>query len=131
MSNSLLQLGDKILVVGAPNFGHVGIVIDLPLFGSAVVAHNQKGRGVEFVSLEEFAAGRAVKVISRVTGGPQVRREMVTRARSLAGCAYDLVTFNCEHYANYVQTGVASSPQVQAGFAVAAVLLGLVLLSEG
>ncbi|WP_106524551.1 lecithin retinol acyltransferase family protein [Taibaiella chishuiensis] len=38
---------------------------------------------------------------------------MVQRALALRGKAYNLITYNCEHYANEVQYGKQESRQVQ------------------
>jgi lecithin:retinol acyltransferase len=126
--NVFLRLADKIRIVGS--FSHVGIILEVPYFGPIIVAHNDKHRGVEIVTLESFSAGRRVEVDSRVIGGSKVQAEMVRRARSLVGRPYDLLDFNCEHYASYVQTGKAASPQLQAVGILALVLVGVALLRE-
>ncbi len=66
------------------------------------------------------------KRIRRFEGNWQQRQAALRRATSRHGEAYSLVSFNCEHFANYVQYGKESSAQVQT---VGAGLLGLGLIA--
>ncbi|HUN03960.1 MAG TPA: lecithin retinol acyltransferase family protein, partial [Niabella sp.] len=53
------------------------------------------------------------------------RNEAIKRAMQLIGKPYDLVNFNCEHYANTVQHNKSYSKQVNIG--LVAGLIALVL----
>jgi hypothetical protein len=46
----------------------------------------------------------------------------------LIGRPYNLINFNCEHYATFAQTGRATSSQVENWFAGAMILTGIVSL---
>lgn len=124
------RIGDKIRVWDSRGFHHYGVVIGLSMFGQPVVAHNSKERGVERVRLTEFAVGRTVEVESRVRGDWKVQQEVVRRALAYMGRGYDLLTFNCEHYASHVQTGRASSPQLEVLVLAALVVVGVVVLAR-
>ena len=60
--------------------------------------------------------------VERFSGNEQERYAAVRRALQEAGKPYDLVVYNCEHYARFVQTGSSTSNQV--GNVVAGLLLG-------
>lgn len=66
------------------------------------------------------------KRLRRFEGNWQQRQAALRRAESRLGEAYDLVRFNCEHFANYVQKAEESSQQVQV---VGGALLGLGLFA--
>jgi hypothetical protein len=126
-----LRVGDKLRVWDPRGFWHCGIVLDGTPFGSVVIAHNRKSAGVERTTLEQFSQGRPVELESRVAGNARAQAEVVRRAIEHIGRGYDLLSFNCEHYVSYAQTGVASSPQLQLTVvAVLALIIGALVLSE-
>ena len=121
-------IGDKLRVWDERGFFHYGIVVQSHPLNTVIVAHNSKDRGVELARLEAFSGGGCVVLESRVAGGPETRREVVARALTYVGKGYDLLNFNCEHYASLVQSGRPSSPQLAAiGFAALAVAAIVVL----
>jgi len=63
--------------------------------------------------------------IKPFTGTDLERNHAIERAYSKLGKNYNLVTFNCEHYANLVQNGVARSFQVIVAI-IAILFVGLV-----
>lgn len=94
-------------------------------------------QGVVWMDLA-YLNGRAheffFKRVRRFEGDWNQRQAALRRAESRNGETYSLVSFNCEHYANYVQYGKASSQQVQvvgAVAGVAALALGLWALFGG
>ncbi|WP_282085161.1 lecithin retinol acyltransferase family protein [Aquimarina algiphila] len=62
--------------------------------------------------------------IRRFTGSNFQRRLALNRAYSRLGDKYNLLNFNCEHFANWVQKGKENSNQ--ATIAVSAIAIGLV-----
>lgn len=70
-----------------------------------------------------------VEIISSPAGSCYEREIVAQRALSLLGKNYDLLNFNCEHLANYAQTGRVASPMVAAAVIVG--LVALVLLGSG
>jgi hypothetical protein len=86
-------------------------------------------QGVSWLS-EDYLHSRSnefyFKRIRRFEGDRHQRQAALRRAESRNGEAYSLASFNCEHFANYVQYGKESSQQVQV---VGAGLVGLGLLA--
>lgn len=70
--------------------------------------------------------------VRRFQGTIIQRRAALKRAYSRLGQRYSELSFNCEHYANWVQTGKEKSDQVTTGFLLltSAVILKLVLNDE-
>lgn len=87
----------------------------------AMVIHNTVPGGVQYVAFADFANGD-VFIEQRAPAG---REDIVIwHARRLLGTQYDLLAFNCEHFANLVVTGKKESPQLQRAVAWTG-LLGL------
>lgn len=105
---------------------HYGIV-DQYIWGGRgqMVVHNTKGKGVEFTSISEFAAGQRIEIVSV----PQYwsADTILKRAKSQLGKPYDLFAANCEHFVNWVVTGVKKSDQLSFGV-TATVLIGCLAL---
>jgi len=76
---------------------------------------NSMKEGVRYYSEDEVVTllneFKPVK-IRRFTGDNHQRNLALQRAVSSEGKSYSLVGNNCEHFANYVQNGIKSSPQV-------------------
>jgi hypothetical protein len=95
-------------------------------------------KGTQFISQQELASFLTQLVperIERFTGNAVQRQQAVERAISLIGSDnYNYFTNNCEHYKNFVQTGIPHSEQSKTfgnGIAVGAlILLFGTLLSE-
>lgn len=102
-----------------------------PIFLTGISKHHATYLGVDSSSEEWVAETHYLHVVRQVEasdfflrcknvtidkfiGSPFQRAEAVERARSYIGRSYDLVAFNWEHYASYVQTGRAESMQVVA-----------------
>jgi hypothetical protein len=87
-----------------------------PLAGKEINAENAV---VHETNLDNFLKGGVLRVDKKSKAkfsGP----ETVERARSQIGSkSYDLVFFNCEHFARWCTTGVCESDQVNAAIDVA------------
>lgn len=94
--------------------------------GVAWIAENQSGKGVQYVQLSEFLLNDpdTLERIEKFNGTEHQRASIVPRINNLLGTSYDLINFNCEHFAEYVQNGKAKSRQVTNTF----IGLGLVAL---
>lgn len=109
--------------------------------GEGYVIHNMPGTGVRKDTEQEFfsssvdaqpyedlftAAQRAVRegklVVTRAI--PNEADVVVSRAKAMIGVPYNLLSFNCEHFARKCFEGTAYSTQVQK-FTVGAAALGL------
>jgi len=78
------------------------------------IAENYKFNGVRLLKANDyFKSIISIKRIERFKGSPTQRRNAVQRALDLVGQPYDLINFNCEHFAEYVQYGKRKSHQVE------------------
>lgn len=119
-----IQRGDKARVRGRLNVWHYLIVVGpVQGFGNVwMAAHNAKGDGVRLDPLTKFTSDPTFQIVQRLPEAEQYCAAV--RAVGLVGRKYDLLTFNCEHYANLVQGTEVKSDQVrEAGFVFAAGLL--------
>ena len=121
MQNGILEIGDVIRIQCA-GYQHVGVYVGPRGFRGECVVHNSKAGGVILSTFAEFSGGSQVFVHQKAPGGWFDRQTIAERALSLLGTKYDLLTFNCEHAANFAQRGKAESPQI-----FAATLIGLIL----
>lgn len=121
-----LQAGDRII---EPLFKtgltkHHAIYLGNDANGIEWIAENHKLHGVRIVDASIYF--QKIKKISRIekfNGTDEQRRTIVKKALSLAGKPYNLINYNCEHFANEVITGRSESKQVLA--ALASFVLGL------
>lgn len=105
---------------------HVGV-----LQPDGNVFHTSLGRGVEVVSLQEFAAGRPVQVVEQIAPGE--RPYALTRIQTELWLQrpYDAIVNNCEIVARRVAGKPAESPQVQFWLLLTALLGVLALAKSG
>ena len=110
---------------------HHAIYLGSDAKGQEWIAENKKFEGVRIVPAKEYfkSAGKIDRV-ERFDGNNKERKNVVQRAFQLAGRPYDLVQYNCEHYANEVLTGKIESRQVTVFFTVVAALLLIRLASD-
>ena len=96
-----------------------------PLAGKEINAENAV---VHETNPENFLKGGVLR-IDRKSEAKFSGQEIVERARSqIGGKSYNLVFFNCEHFARWCKTGVYESDQVNAAIDVAAE--GVVYLAD-
>jgi len=96
--------------------------------GNRVYIENAIGKGVQIISEAHlFRGGYELTRVKRFTGNQQQRNAAVQFAMQLQGKQYDLLNFNCEHYANTVQHRKTHSNQVGNGLALGlfALVLGI------
>ena len=133
VSNYGLKIGDRVVREKGIFSKHHGIYAGFHN-GRALVAENQSGRGVQYISLSEFLLGNANNLtrIERFKGSEFERQNIIPRINALIGKPYDLVNFNCEHFAELIQTGNIQSRQVRnaVGVTVFALFLGLLFSSD-
>lgn len=68
--------------------------------------------------------------VRRFSGSYFQRNQAINRAYSKLGESYNLINFNCEHFANWVQFGKIESSQVTTGFVILASAIFLKLVSK-
>lgn len=128
MNINNLQTGDLIVRQKGPLSTHFIVWIGVQN-GIKVVAENQTGVGVRFTSLEEALAGNSIRRLEKFGGNENQRQEVISRIKKLLGKPYDLIVFNCEHFARWVATGKIESKQVKTVSTIA-ITAGLSLLGS-
>jgi Lecithin retinol acyltransferase len=116
-----LKVGDKLVRNKLVLSKHHGIYAGFQ-DGQYWVAENNSPHGVRYVSFEQFLSGQKLERVEPFKGSEFQRSQIIPFINSKVGTNYDLLKYNCEHFANHVQTGRSSSPQVGIG-------LGLGLLA--
>lgn len=114
-----LKPGDKIVVPKSSLklVQHHVIYLGQDHFSQDLIAENAVGRHVRLVTAKEFfKENPEVTRIDRFQGSNYERKLAIERALKLLGKPYSLIDFNCEHFANYVQSGTFKSDQVSWGF---------------
>lgn len=112
MNINTLKTGDLIVRQKGPFSTHYIVWIGWQN-GVQVVAENQNGIGVRYTTLKEAMAGNSVKRLEKFGGTESQRQLVVSKINSLVGKPYDLIVFNCEHFARWVATGKIESKQVR------------------
>ena len=92
---------------------HHSIYLGMDESGNEWISENHKFHGVRLVKASDFFKSARSYAVEPFTGSYPERMEAVRRALTLLKKPYDLFSYNCEHYASYVQTGNAISYQVE------------------
>lgn len=92
---------------------HHSIYLGVDRLGNEWVAENYKFKGVRLINANEFFRLGKSYSFQQFVGTDSERKEAVQRALKILGKPYDLINYNCEHYASYVQTGKSKSRQVE------------------
>ncbi|MBL7773413.1 MAG: hypothetical protein JNM95_11170 [Chitinophagaceae bacterium] len=81
--------------------------------GVSLIAENKIGFGVRLVSLEEFFS-TAIEItrIERFQGTSHDRKMAILMVLNKLGKPYNLINYNCQHFANEIQHGKIRSEQV-------------------
>ena len=105
---------------------HHSIYLGEDFSGQEWIAENHKIKGVQIITAKGFfSPTKQIARIEKFNGSNQARKEAVQRALQLAGKPYNLLNYNCEHYANEVLTGRPESKQVTNAFVGLFVLIVL------
>jgi len=108
---------------------HHSIYLGSDFDGTDWIVENKIGYGVRIVDANTyFREVFEITGIVRFSGNGFERQLAVQKALREVGKPYNLINFNCEHFANYVQNGQRTSSQIVGG-GVAASLLALLLFA--
>lgn len=108
---------------------HHAIYLGQNNLGQYVIAENKIGIGVRLITADDFFSDVIeVTRIDRFTGSNYERDNVVWNAQSKVGLAYDLFTYNCEHYVTESITGKAVSSQIKNILGIGVSVLFLALL---
>jgi hypothetical protein len=127
-----LKPGDKIVVPKSwlQVVQHHVIYLGQNHSGVDLIAENAVGSHVHITAANEFfSVNTEITRIERFVGDKMERRIAIERALKQLGQPYDLINYNCEHFANYVQTGKPISTQVGWGIFAAIAVVIIVALS--
>ncbi len=104
---------------------HYAIYLGYDYQGNHYICENAAGHGVKLTTVADFFTEypQILKVV-KFTGTVHQRKALVQNALSMLGQPYDLLNYNCEHFASHITSGKPSSSQVQTALGV----LGLGLL---
>lgn len=92
---------------------HYVVYWGMDINGNHFYLENNYKYGVRYITEADFVASNPFfnKIIP-FPGNEYERSAAIERAVSCIGKGYNVAVFNCENYANFVQTGVAHSEQV-------------------
>jgi Lecithin retinol acyltransferase len=126
-----LKPGDRIIVPksGLKIIQHHALYFGQNHKGQDLIAENKIGFGVRLVSaLDSFKDVNEITSIEKFEGGNYERKLIIQRAIQKMGQPYDLINYNCQHFANEVQYGKVESEQVQSFFSGVKWVSGFLLL---
>ena len=109
---------------------HFAIYLGKDKSGIEWITENHKFTNVQIIPASQyFASMKKIDRIEKFKGSNAERILAVKRALQLAGKSYDLVNYNCEHFANEVLTGQVESRQIRNVFAglISIFLIGLLI----
>jgi len=127
-----LKPGDEIIVPKSKlNIAqHHGICLGEDHYGVFWMVENNVGEGVRAITADDFFSS-VVKIngINRFTGTNAEREALVKKALRSVGKPYDLINYNCQHFASELLTGKAESWQLKDALVlgIGALLLGALL----
>lgn len=125
-----LQPADRLVIPksGLNLVQHHVIYLGKDNYGNRMYIENAIEKGVQVVSEAYlFRSGYELTRVERFQGNQHQRNLAVLFATQLIGKQYDLLGFNCEHYANTVQHRKSYSNQVGVGLGLGlfALVLGI------
>lgn len=129
MNLNTIRTGDLIVRQKGPFSTHYIVWIGWQN-GVQVVAENHNGDGVRYTSLEEALAGKPITRLEKFGGTESQRSLVISQINKMVGRSYDLVVFNCEHFARWISTGKIESKQVKIASNIFLVAGGLMLASK-
>lgn len=113
-----LQPADRLVIPksGLNMVQHHAIYLGKDNNGNRIYIENAVGRGVQVVNEAYlFRDGYEITRVELFTGNQYQRNSAIQLAMQLIGKPYNLLNFNCEHYANTVQHRKSYSNQVSIG----------------
>lgn len=115
--------------LGNPLAWHYGLVVN---YGGWPVAYDlQQDKGPRRISIEELAEGHELRIIRSLQDLSQMEAAMARLREALTTMAdWRLFDNNCEHFAEYVMTGVKRSGQIESIKGVAGFVLVLFILGK-
>lgn len=96
---------------------HHAIYLGQNYEGQHLIAENKIGFGVRLIIADDFFKDVIeITRIERFKGSNYERKLAVKKALSKCGVSYDLINYNCQHFANEIQYNLIKSDQVDGLF---------------
>jgi len=112
---NLLKVGDRLVRTKGGVFSkHHAIFMGFH-YGEYLVAENQAGYGVRYITLNQFLSEGQLTRVEYSNYNQYNQNLIIKRVNNRVGRSYDWFNYNCETFVNDVLTGVATSKQIQAG----------------
>lgn len=105
------EIGDILKRAKGPFSRHYMVYVGF-INGVESIAENQQGVGVRYLPLTTALKQGKIIAHEKFTGNDYERLLVKSKIDELIGTDYNLVNFNCEHFARKVTTGKAHSKQV-------------------
>ncbi len=125
--------GDRIVVPksGLRIIQHHALYLGQNHLGVDLIAENKIGFGVRILTADAFFADViSITRIEKFKGDNFQRRLSVQKVLQKLGQPYNLINYNCQHFANEIQYGKVESDQVNAFFTGLKIVFGIFLLSK-
>ena len=106
------KIGDILKRAKGPWSRHYMVYVG-KINGIECIAENQQGVGVQYLPLLNAQNQGKIIASEKFTGTEYERLLVRSKIDELIGTNYDLVNFNCEHFARKVTTGKTHSKQVE------------------
>ena len=133
LQNLNLQPADRIVVPKSDLrwVQHHAIYLGKDVNNIAWFAENKFSKGVQVVTADQFFHDvNEITSVEPFNGTQAQRKQAVRNALALKGTNYDLLQFNCEHYANLVQHNKQMSDQVKIGLTLGVFAFFAAILSN-
>ena len=109
---------------------HMIVFLWIDAFGQDHYLENHPQFGVRHLTGQDVENLYKIIAIRKFSGTQKERQFAIQRAVSQEGKKYDLIKFNCEHFANYVQANTIFSQQSNNAVGFAVLGLAAVVLSR-
>ena len=100
-----MEIG-SLLAINKGLYDHVSAYL-----GNGTVIQNHPSKGIEIVSLHQFAQGKNIQLLE---SGVDNVVDFLSRVQSLLADPnrYNIFKNNCEHTVSWLRTGISESPQL-------------------
>ena len=98
---------------------HLAVYLGQNQYGLDIIAENKIGYGVRLVTAEDFFKDVIeVTRVEKFRGSNSERKVVVQNALLKLNQPYDLINYNCQHFANEITKGKIESEQVNNVFGI-------------
>jgi hypothetical protein len=113
-----LKIGDRIIRTKGGIFSKHHVIYAGFWNGGHLIAENQLGFGVRYITLEQFVGEGTIEKIEYYNYDENSQAEIINRINDKIGMQYSLLNYNCEHFVNDVLTNIVESKQIKTALAI-------------